>query len=271
MPELPEVETTKRGIERLLKNKTVKSTIVHQYKFRQPIARNIGNILKNQTLRTVSRRAKYLLFNFSEGTLIIHLGMSGSLRVVSPNTPKAKHDHVEISFNDNLCLRFRDPRRFGLVIWTKQDPLKHKLLKNCGPEPLTQQFSAIYLKRVAENRTCAIKQFIMLNNVVVGVGNIYASEALFSAGINPNRPANSIDLDEFGRLSKSIKTVLRRAIRAGGTTLQDFKNEQGDAGYFKQKLAVYGRASLPCYNCQRAIAQERIGQRSSFYCQNCQK
>ena len=129
MPELPEVETTKRGIERLLKNKTVESTIVHQYKFRQPIARNIGNILKNQTLRTVSRRAKYLLFNFSEGTLIIHLGMSGSLRVVSPDIPKAKHDHVEISFNDNLCLRFRDPRRFGLVIWTKQDPLKHKLLK----------------------------------------------------------------------------------------------------------------------------------------------
>jgi formamidopyrimidine-DNA glycosylase len=271
MPELPEVETTKRGIERLLKNKTVENTIVRQYKFRQPIARNIGNILKSQTLKTVSRRAKYLLFNFTEGTLIIHLGMSGSLRVVSPNTPPEKHDHVELLFNGNLCLRFRDPRRFGLVIWTKKDPLKHKLIINCGPEPLTRQFSASYLKRVAENRTCAIKQFIMLNNIVVGVGNIYASEALFSAGINPSRPANSIKLDEFARLSKSIKTVLRKAISAGGTTLKDFKNERGDAGYFKQELAVYGRAKLPCYNCRQAIAQVRIGQRSSFYCQNCQK
>ena len=144
MPELPEVETTKRGIERLLINKTVEHTIVRHYKFRQPIARNIGYILKNQSLKTVSRRAKYLLFNFTKGTLIIHLGMSGSLRVVSLNTPKEKHDHVEILFNDNHCLRFRDPRRFGLVIWTKKNPFEHKLLKNCGPEPLTQQFSGLY-------------------------------------------------------------------------------------------------------------------------------
>ncbi len=271
MPELPEVETTKRGIEKLLKNKTIRKTIVHQHKFRQPIARDLGKILKNQTLKSISRRAKYLLLNFSTGTLLIHLGMSGSLRVVSPGTNREKHDHVELIFNENLCLRFRDPRRFGLILWTEDNPLEHKLLKNCGPEPLNRQFSGEYLHHIAQNRICAVKQFIMLGSVVVGVGNIYASEALFLAGINPHRPANKISSTDYDKLTKSIKTVLRNAIKAGGTTLRDFTNENGDAGYFKQKLAVYGRENFPCNKCKKPIKQSRIGQRSSFYCSNCQK
>jgi len=270
MPELPEVETTRRGIEKLLKNRTIECTAVHHYKFRQPITRNLARILKNQTLKSISRRAKYLLLNFTEGTLLIHLGMSGSLRVIHPSIQKEKHDHVEFFFDNGLCLRFKDPRRFGLVIWTKTNPLKHNLLKKCGPEPLTKHFSPTYLMKVAQNRACTIKQFIMLNTIVVGVGNIYANEALFSSGLHPTRSANSIDLSEYKRLTKSIKEVLRNAIKAGGTTLQDFTNEKGDAGYFKQKLAVYGREGLPCTWCQEPIKQIRIGQRSSFYCQNCQ-
>ena len=270
MPELPEVETTKTGISRLLKGRRVTTVKVHNRKLRLPIPSDIITTLEGQTLLGITRRAKYLLFKFDDGFLIVHLGMSGSLRVVSSLTPKQKHDHIEIEFGHTHCLRFRDPRRFGLVVWTSTNPATHKLLSRCGPEPLSNDFNGKYLHSLSRSRRVSVKSLIMNGQIVVGVGNIYASEALFRSGINPNRQAGKIGLSRYLKLGVDIKTVLAEAIAAGGTTLKDYVHDDGKPGYFRQKLQVYGRKGEPCSVCGAPIKHKVIAQRSSFYCTTCQ-
>jgi len=270
MPELPEVETTCRGIEPQLLNKTIKSVIVRHRGLRWPIIKNLEKELEGQKVTNISRRGKYILITIKTGTLIIHLGMSGSLRYVKGSEPAEKHDHFEMVLG-RYCIRFRDPRRFGAILFTNEDPLQHKLLKNLGPEPLDKSFNAQYLFDRAKNRKVAIKQFIMDSHIVVGVGNIYASESLFYAGINPHRAAGKTSLIRYQQLIKSIKKVLRAAIKQGGTTLKDFSGSDGQPGYFKQKLAVYGREGEPCINCAKPIKKLVQGQRASYYCSQCQK
>lgn len=271
MPELPEVETTRRGVQPLLRGRCVRSVTVHDARLRRPVTDDLAQQLNGLRLREVRRRAKYLLFDFSAGTLLVHLGMSGSLRVVQASEPALKHDHVEIDFGARQCLRFRDPRRFGLVLWTQADPLEHELLCHLGPEPLANEFTTTYLYQQARGRRVAIKNFIMDGHVVVGVGNIYASEALFRAGIHPERAAGRISLGRLGKLVEHIRAVLAEAIEAGGTTLRDFVHNDGEPGYFRQELLVYGRGGEACVVCAKALTTRVIGQRSSFFCSSCQR
>ena len=271
MPELPEVETTRRGIAPHLLNKKITQVIVRNRQLRWPVPARLSSILQGQTVRAVSRRGKYLLIEVASGTLLVHLGMSGSLRVLPCTTPVEKHDHLDIVFNHEQCLRLRDPRRFGAVLWTRDDPLQHHLLKQLGPEPLSKAFSASYLFAKAARRKVSIKQFIMDSKVVVGVGNIYASEALFLAGIHPKRQAGRISLERFENLVKAIKKVLQAAIKQGGTTLRDFTASDGKPGYFKQQLNVYARGGEACLVCGKPIKQIVLGQRSTYYCSQCQK
>jgi formamidopyrimidine-DNA glycosylase len=270
MPELPEVETTKRGIEPHLLNRTIKSVTVRHRGLRWPIPKNLEKELSGQRVTSITRRGKYILINVKTGTLIIHLGMSGSLRQVKCSEAPEKHDHVDIVLGKN-CIRYRDPRRFGAVLFTKDEPFEHKLLKDLGPEPLAKSFNAQYLYDKSRNRKISIKQFIMDSKVVVGVGNIYASESLFYAGINPDRQAGKISLQRYKLLVNAIKNVLRAAIKQGGTTLSDFTRADGQPGYFKQKLAVYGRAAEPCIQCGKPIKHLVQGQRASYYCSHCQR
>ncbi len=271
MPELPEVETTKRGIEPHIKGKTIKKVIVRNAKLRWPVPKNLPKLLEGHQVLAVTRRAKYLLIKFSHGNLILHLGMSGSLRIVKATEPALFHDHIDIVLSSGDCLRFRDPRRFGACLWCKTEVSQHKLLKHLGPEPLTDEFNPEYLKTTCQNRSRAIKQHIMDNHIVVGVGNIYASEALFKAAINPKRAAGKVSLKRLRLLTETIKTVLKEAIEQGGTTLKDFANADGNPGYFAQKLNVYGLAGKPCQQCKTTIKKITQGQRSSFYCPKCQK
>jgi len=271
MPELPEVETSRRGIEPHIKNKKVNAVIIRQKQLRWPIPATLKKQLTNQIIRQVERRGKYILLRTDIGTVIIHLGMSGSLRILKPSVTPEKHDHFDIVFNNNKILRLRDPRRFGSVLWTKSDPLKHKLLINLGPEPLDDAFNAQYLHEQSRNRKVAIKTFLMNSHVVVGVGNIYANESLFAAGINPKRAACHISLARYQTLVPIIKSILEKSIKQGGTTLKDFINEDGKPGYFQQTLAVYGRAGEPCNQCGSAIKKITQTQRSTFYCSDCQK
>lgn len=271
MPELPEVETSRRGVEPLLKNHTVSKVSVRDSRLRQPVPQQLPQILKGQLLKQVKRRAKYLLFEFPHGHLLVHLGMSGSLRVVTPDTAYLPHDHVEIIFDHKHALRLRDPRRFGLVIWTSEDPAQHKLISHLGPEPLSPEFDGKRLHQLSRGRSGAVKNFIMNAAVVVGVGNIYASEALFRAGIHPARAAGRISLKRYEQLAADIKDVLHEAIAAGGTTLRDFVRNDGEPGYFRHDLKVYGRAGEACVGCGKAIRVRVIGQRSSFFCGGCQR
>ena len=271
MPELPEVETTRRGIAPHIENNTISAIIVRNRNMRWPIPKGLNSKLKNQKIISVTRRAKYLLIKTDVGTLILHLGMSGSLRILPTTEAVEKHDHFELQFNDGICLRLRDPRRFGAVLWTKEDPLDHKLLINLGPEPLNKEFNAVLLFQKSRKRKTSIKQFIMDAKIVVGVGNIYASEALFLAGINPNRLAGKITKKHSLDLTRAIKKILTQAIKQGGTTLKDFTASDGKPGYFQQKLKVYGRKNEPCLSCNKPIKQITLGQRSTFYCTHCQK
>ncbi|VAX11087.1 Formamidopyrimidine-DNA glycosylase [hydrothermal vent metagenome] len=271
MPELPEVETTRSGIEPHLLRQTITRVIVRNRKLRWPVPANLSSELRQQCVNTVSRRGKYLLLGFDNGSLIIHLGMSGSLRILPVQTPAEKHEHVELQLSSGDCLRLRDPRRFGCVLWTRHDPLKHKLLATLGPEPLLADFDGDYLYARSRNRKQAIKSFIMDSKIVVGVGNIYASEALFLAGIHPQRAAGRIADKRYQQLATVIKKVLAAAIRQGGTTLRDFTASDGSPGYFKQQLNVYGRATEACPNCGQPIHQLTIAQRASYYCPACQK
>ncbi len=269
MPELPEVETTRRGIAPLVEGRRVSRVVVRQPRLRRPVPEELPGLLARRTLQRVERRAKYLLLRFRHGTLILHLGMSGSLRVVPPETPPEKHDHFDLVLGDR-CLRLRDPRRFGAVLWTGEDPLAHPLLRHLGPEPLGPAFDGDHLHRRSRGRTAAVKNFIMDGRTVVGVGNIYASEALFEAGIHPARPCGRISPERYRRLAEAIRRILADAIEQGGTTLRDFRRADGRPGYFVQELKVYGRTGDPCPRCGAPVRQRVIGQRSSFYCGRCQ-
>ncbi len=270
MPELPEVETTKNGISPHILNQTVKQIIIRAPKLRWPIPQSIATDLPGQVVRSVERRAKYLLINFDTGTLILHLGMSGRLQTLTTLTPAQKHDHVDIYFRNGVCLRLTDPRRFGAVLWTTTSALQHKLLKELGPEPFDAAFTGKYLFDIAQNKKVAIKLFIMDAKNVVGVGNIYASEALFAAKIDPRTPAQKVSLAQYNLLAKHIKQILKLAIEKGGTTLKDFLNSEGKPGYFSQKLQVYGRDTQNCNICSNIILSVVLGQRNTFYCPQCQ-
>jgi formamidopyrimidine-DNA glycosylase len=271
MPELPEVETSRRGIEPHLLNRTIKNVTIRQHKLRWPIPKNLPALAEGQKVRAVNRRAKYIVLKLDNGSIIIHLGMSGSLRICTNKTPAEKHDHIDICVTGNKILRLRDPRKFGCVLWTADNINEHKLIVNLGPEPLDDIFTAEYLHKKASKRTCSIKSFIMNSHMVVGVGNIYASESLFKAGINPKRKAGSVSLVRFKKLVDAIKVTLRDSIEQGGTTLKDFTGGDGQPGYFAQKLLVYGRAGERCTVCSKPIKKITQQARSTFYCSQCQR
>lgn len=271
MPELPEVETTLRGIHPFVMNAKLTAVKVRNPSLRWPIPVTELELLVGQQIVQATRRAKYILLRFDSATVILHLGMSGSLRVLEKELEPQKHDHVDLVLNDEKILRFNDPRRFGCLLLTHGDPGAHKLLAHLGPEPLDDSFDADYLFKQSRKRNVPVKNFIMQGQVVVGVGNIYASEALFLAGVRPMRVARKVTQKEYSKLVESIKFVLQRSIDMGGTTLRDFTRVDGQAGYFKQKLQVYDRFEQPCHECDAAIKKVVIGQRSSFYCPKCQR
>lgn len=270
MPELPEVETTRRGIEPFLIGQRVRRVVVRERRLRWPIPEDLDVRLSGQRIERVERRAKYLLIGAECGTLIAHLGMSGSLRLVEADTPVLKHEHVDIELESGLALRYTDPRRFGALLWS-DDPLNHALLSKLGPEPLSEQFDGQRLFELSRGKSVAVKPFIMDNAVVVGVGNIYASEALFAAGIDPRRAAGTVSKARYVKLAEAIKRILVQAIDCGGTTLRDFVGGDGKPGYFQQELFVYGRAGQFCKLCGGTLRDVKLGQRSSVYCGRCQR
>ncbi|MEM7077321.1 MAG: bifunctional DNA-formamidopyrimidine glycosylase/DNA-(apurinic or apyrimidinic site) lyase [Pseudomonadota bacterium] len=269
MPELPEVETTRRGIEPWVAGTRLLDWTVRDARLRWPV--DIPERLRNQKIVNVGRRGKYLLLEFAQGSLILHLGMSGSLRILTPDTPPLKHDHVDWRLSNQRILRLNDPRRFGCVVFHGVDAAEpHRLLAGLGPEPLGNEFSATYLHQRSRNKKVAVKNFIMDSKVVVGVGNIYAAEALFMAGIRPAIAARRVSRVAYEVLVNAIRTVLARSVRQGGTTLRDFVGSDGNPGYFKQQLNVYGRQGLPCRVCATPLRGRTIGQRASVYCPKCQ-
>ncbi len=270
MPELPEVEITKRGIIRNLESKTVTQVIIRDTRLRWAVPTHLTKTLLKKTISDIQRRGKYLIFTFPHGHLICHLGMSGSMRVLSAETPIKKHDHVDIIFKDNLCLRYHDPRRFGCLLWTSEAIEQHKLIAVLGVEPLEITFTGEYLFQKSRKKRVAVKNLIMNSHIVVGVGNIYANEALFLARIHPAIPAQQLDLKQYTKLVHYIKKVLNDAIQQGGTTLRDFTNAEGQAGYFQQTLHVYGKAGELCDCKQASIEKVIIAQRASYFCPVCQ-
>ncbi|MEM7561737.1 MAG: bifunctional DNA-formamidopyrimidine glycosylase/DNA-(apurinic or apyrimidinic site) lyase [Pseudomonadota bacterium] len=268
MPELPEVETTRRGIDPHISGQIIEKVILRHHQLRWPISREVAGLAGHQISDT-TRRGKYLLIHLDRGHLIWHLGMSGSMRVLPVGTSAEKHEHVEIQLGNGQALKFKDPRRFGALLYSEQDPLQHRLLASLGPEPLGPDFTADYLYQACRQRTTAIKQLIMNSNIVVGVGNIYASEALFDAGIRPALAARRLSKKRVGLLVDSIRKILAHAIQQGGTTLQDFTQTDGKPGYFSQSLQVYGNRG-DCLHCGTPIKQLVQGQRSSYYCPDCQ-
>ncbi|MDX8385468.1 MAG: Fpg/Nei family DNA glycosylase [Gallionella sp.] len=306
MPELPEVETTKRGLEPHLIGATITDIVIRNHQLRWPIPKNLSELLRGCTIVSLKRRAKYLMMDCGNGTLILHLGMSGSLRILPVNTPSEKHDHFDLLIDNGKLMRLRDPRRFGAVLWHKGDVSAHPLLAKLGPEPLEKAnpslpplggkarmgvkskhtvstptlplqgggncvFNAKYLYSITRKRSVSIKQCIMNNHIVVGVGNIYANEALFRAGIKPQLAAGKLSLPRCEKLVKEIRATLTEAIKQGGSTLRDFVNSDGNPGYFQQSYWVYGRTGELCRQCGTIIKQIKQGQRSSFYCTTCQK
>ncbi len=271
MPELPEVEVTKQGVYPHIINKKIGGVTIRHYQLRWPVSEDLPRCATGQIVLGVRRRAKYLLLQLKTGIILIHLGMSGSLRFLTRFSEPAKHDHLDIMFTDGSLLRFRDPRRFGAVLWFTEAIDQHPLLSKLGPEPLDAKFSGEYLFDRLKNQRRAIKLAIMDNVIVVGVGNIYANEALFRAKIFPGCAANQISLEQCQNLVKQIKEVLATAIQMGGSTLRDFVDSDGKAGYFQQTYAVYGLQNQPCPVCGAMIAMLKLGQRSSFYCPSCQK
>jgi len=275
LPELPEVETTRRGIAPYLIGRRVLGVTLRRADLRWPIPAAISELLPGQLIDAVERRAKYLLLHTQVGSALLHLGMSGVLRVLPPDAPVGKHDHVDIMLERSdtqaeRILRFTDPRRFGCLLWQAPGEI-HPLLANLGPEPLTDAFDGDLLWHLSRSRTAAVKLFLMDNAVVVGVGNIYASEALFAAGIDPRRAAGSVSRVRYARLANEVKRILAWAIERGGTTLRDFLSPDGAPGYFFRELNVYGRTDKPCHVCGTAIRQVVLGQRSTFWCPHCQR
>jgi len=269
MPELPEVETTCRGISPYVIGEKITSVRIHQRQMRWPIPKDIDS-LRGATFTDVTRRGKYIQLHVNSGEVIVHLGMSGSLRIAGSKDPLRKHDHVEWEMSNGHTVRLHDPRRFGCVLWHSNGTPPHPLLAKLGPEPLGNEFTAEYLFEETRKRKTAIKIFIMNSHIVVGVGNIYASESLFMAGIRPGRAAGRITKQESEQLVQAIKQVLEKSIKQGGTTLRDFVNSNGEPGYFKQQLLAYDRAGEPCRTCENPIKQKTMGQRSTYYCPNCQ-
>ena len=271
VPELPEVEITRRGLDARLTGLAIVDVVIRNASLRWPIPKNLPKLLVGQTIVSCKRRAKYLLVDCGNGKIILHLGMSGSLRILPAKTPPEKHDHFDLVLSNGTLMRLNDPRRFGAVLWDGGDVYKHPLLAKLGPEPLENGFDAHYLYEATRGRSVSIKQCLMDNHTVVGVGNIYANEALFRAGIKPQLAAGKLSLQRCARLVKEIRATLSNAIRSGGSTLRNFVNTSGDAGYFQQSYWVYGRAGKPCRRCGAVIRQIKQGQRSSFYCGKCQK
>ena len=275
MPELPEVETTLRGISPHIQGKKVADVVLRQTKLRWQVNPQLAELLAGQEVLICRRRAKYLIISFATGILLIHLGMSGSLRIFTDGDARVehpdKHDHVDIVFADGTVLRYRDPRKFGAILWYEGIAEHHPLLEKLGPEPLSDDFSAEYLYRKFKTQKRAVKLALMDNAVVVGVGNIYANESLFKSGISPHRPADKVKKKECAVLVETIKAVLQRAIETGGSTLRDFVNSDGKSGYFQQEYTVYGRHNDPCVRCGGLVQKEVLGQRGTFYCPNCQK
>ncbi len=284
MPELPEVETTRRGIEPHILNAKVKKVVVRQPQLRWPIPDDLPGLMKGKIIDSVERRAKYLLLavasdsrskkvakRVAKGTAIIHLGMSGSLRIIDAREPAMVHDHVDIVLDNGQALRFTDPRRFGCLLWQGVGDEPHSLLASLGPEPLSDQFDGELLFQRSRRRKIPVKTFIMDGKVVVGVGNIYANEALFAAGIRPDREAGKVSRQRYRVLAEEIKRILAQAIEQGGTTLRDFVGGDGKPGYFKQDLKVYGRGGEPCKSCKGLLTETRLGQRSTVFCRRCQR
>lgn len=275
MPELPEVETTLRGINPHIQGKKVADVVLRQTKLRWQVNPQLAELLAGQEVLICRRRAKYLIISFATGILLIHLGMSGSLRIFTDGDARIdhpdKHDHVDIVFADGTVLRYHDPRKFGAILWYEGIAEHHPLLEKLGPEPLSDDFSADYLYQKLKTQKRAVKLALMDNAVVVGVGNIYANESLFKAGISPHRPADKIKKKECVVLVETVKAVLQRAIETGGSTLRDFVNSDGKSGYFQQEYTVYGRHNEPCVRCGGLVQKEVLGQRGTFYCPNCQK
>jgi formamidopyrimidine-DNA glycosylase len=270
MPELPEVEITRQGIAPCVIDHTIKDIIVRNPGLRWPVSSRLASSARGLRIERVARRAKYLVLYTRSGGIIIHLGMSGSLRILNQEEPPHQHDHVDIVLDDGNCLRYRDPRRFGCILWSRH-PLRHRLLRDLGPEPLGEEFNGDYLFRAARGRKLAVKQFLMDARVVSGIGNIYANEALYCAGIHPLRAAGRIGRQRCRRLSDELKHILERAIDAGGTTLRDFRRADGNPGYFGLSLRIYGREGEPCPSCARPIRRRTTGQRSTYYCTHCQR
>lgn len=276
VPELPEVETTRRGLSPHLVGARIDGAVIRNASLRWPVPKNLPTLLRGRTIVRLERRAKYLLLDCGSGTLILHLGMSGSLRILPAKCRAEKHDHFDLILANGLLMRLRDPRRFGAVLWHEGDIRRHPLIASLGPEPLPDisghcDFSDAYLYQKSRGRSVSIKQFIMNNQVVVGVGNIYANEALFRASIRPQLAAGKISLARCERLVSEIQATLNEAIALGGSTLRDFVNSAGEPGYFQQHYWVYGRSGEPCLHCCTAIRLLRQGQRSSFYCPACQR
>jgi formamidopyrimidine-DNA glycosylase len=271
MPELPEVETTRRGIAAVADGRHIQALRIYDHRLRWPIDHSVPAQLAGQRIDTVDRRAKYLLLRLERGTLILHLGMSGSLRWLAGDTPRIKHDQFDLFLDTGVTLRFNDPRRFGSLHYTTEDPAEHKLLRNLAPEPFDDVFDTDYLFGLTRGRRVAIKQVLMNGRLVTGVGNIYASEALFRAKVSPRRAARRVTRAECARLVQAVKAALNAAIRAGGTTLRDYVGTDGNPGYFRQKLFVYERDGDPCRVCATLIKKLVQGQRSTYYCPHCQR
>ncbi len=270
MPELPEVETTRRGLAPHVEGRTVAGVVLRRPDLRWPIPPEIARELPGQRIAAVRRRAKYLLLDTAAGSALLHLGMSGSLRVLPADAPVRAHDHVDLALDSGRVLRFNDPRRFGCLLW--QPPGQtHALLAGLGPEPLSEAFDGDYLFALSRGRKAPVKAFLMDQRVVVGVGNIYAAEALFAAGVSPLRPAGRVSRERYRQLAEAIKRILRYAIGRGGTTLRDFLDPDGAPGYFEQELAAYGRGGEPCPRCGRPLKQAAIGQRTTVWCGHCQR
>ena len=270
MPELPEVETTRAGLASHIVDQRVMQLAIRQPSLRWPVPKEMPKYFDNQPIVSLQRRGKYLLLESLKGTALIHLGMSGSLRISSFDEALRTHDHWQMSLENNTFLRYHDPRRFGAFLWAGSKPLEHKLIASLGPEPLSEDFTAKRLYEMSRGRSLAVKNFIMDSKVVVGVGNIYANESLFQSGIHPNRPAGKVSEARYEKLAREIKLVLAKAIESGGSTLRDYVNGSGAPGYFQQQLLVYGREGQACLVCDRELKQLRIGQRSSVFCGNCQ-
>jgi formamidopyrimidine-DNA glycosylase len=271
MPELPEVESTRRGIEREADGKRILELRIYDHRLRWPIEGEMPARLAGQRIVAVGRRAKYLLLRLERGTMILHLGMSGSLRILPGHSERLKHDQFDLLLESGQSLRLNDPRRFGSLHYTTEDPEQHKLLRALAPEPLEPKFDAAYLHRITRKRRAAIKQVLMNGHLVTGVGNIYASEALFRARISPRRAARRLSLADCARLVRSVRGALNAAIRAGGTTLRDYVGTDGNPGYFRQRLYVYERDGRRCRVCGASVRRIKQGQRSTYYCPGCQR